>query len=164
MEKFKSFLFVPFALAAILLGSCGEDEPAPVIEEPDYVVFDNNLSASAFTVSMSGTFDGLTSSDIALGKCGVLYCTKDLDAESVFKSWKEGNDDAGCTVFDGGKAKTKSFDVTITDLYPDTEYSFCLFFKSKDNTKREISEISSFRTLAFEPEFKSMRADTIRMC
>lgn len=165
MEKFKNFLFVSFALAAILLGSCGDDDaPVPVVEEPEYVVFDNNASASAFTVTMTGTFNELSSSDIALGKCGVLYCAKDLDAESIFNSWKEGNDDAGCIVFDGGKAKTKSFNVTVTNLNPDTEYSFCLFFKSKDDSRREVSEISSFRTLAFEPEFKGMRADTVRMC
>ena len=164
MEKFKNFLFVPIALAAILLGSCGEDEPVPVIEEPDTVVMDNNPTASAFTASMSGTFNNLTSSEIALGKCGVLYCAIDQDAESIFNSWKDGNDEAGCTVFDGGKAKTKSFDVTVTGLYPGTEYSFCLFFISKDGTKREISEISSFSTKAFEPEFRGQRADTVRMC
>lgn len=165
MKDFKFFLFVQCAVSAILLSSCGDDDaPVPVVEEPEYVVFDNNASASAFTVTMSGTFNELSSSDIALGKCGVLYCTKDLDAESIFNSWKEGNDDAGCVVFDGGKAKTKSFNVTVTNLNPDTEYSFCLFFKSKDDSRREVSEISSFRTLAFEPEFKGMRADTVRMC
>lgn len=165
MKNFKFFLFVQCAVSAILLSSCGDDDaPVPVVEEPEYVVFDNNASASAFTVTMSGTFNELSSSDIALGKCGVLYCTKDLDAESIFNSWKEGNDDAGCVVFDGGKAKTKSFNVTVTNLNPDTEYSFCLFFKSKDDSRREVSEISSFRTLAFEPEFKGMRADTVRMC
>lgn len=165
MKNFKFFLFVQCAVSAILLSSCGDDDaPVPVVEEPEYVVFDNNASASAFTVTMSGSFNELSSSDIALGKCGVLYCTKDLDAESIFNSWKEGNDDAGCVVFDGGKAKTKSFNVTVTNLNPDTEYSFCLFFKSKDDSRREVSEISSFRTLAFEPEFKGMRADTVRMC
>lgn len=165
MKDFKFFLFVQCAVSAILLSSCGDDDaPVPVVEEPEYVVFDNNASASAFTVTMSGSFNELSSSDIALGKCGVLYCTKDLDAESIFNSWKEGNDDAGCVVFDGGKAKTKSFNVTVTNLNPDTEYSFCLFFKSKDDSRREVSEISSFRTLAFEPEFKGMRADTVRMC
>lgn len=165
MKNFNFFLFVQCAVSAILLSSCGDDDaPVPVVEEPEYVVFDNNASASAFTVTMSGSFNELSSSDIALGKCGVLYCTKDLDAESIFNSWKEGNDDAGCVVFDGGKAKTKSFNVTVTNLNPDTEYSFCLFFKSKDDSRREVSEISSFRTLAFEPEFKGMRADTVRMC
>lgn len=165
MKNFKFFLFVQCAVSAILLSSCGDDDaPVPVVEEPEYVVFDNNASASAFTVTMTGTFNELSSSDIALGKCGVLYCAKDLDAESIFNSWKEGNDDAGCVVFDGGKAKTKSFNVTVTNLNPDTEYSFCLFFKSKDDSRREVSEISSFRTLAFEPEFKGMRADTVRMC
>lgn len=165
MKDFKFFLFVQCAVSAILLSSCGDDDaPVPVVEEPEYVVFDDNASASAFTVTMSGSFNELSSSDIALGKCGVLYCTKDLDAESIFNSWKEGNDDAGCVVFDGGKAKTKSFNVTVTNLNPDTEYSFCLFFKSKDDSRREVSEISSFRTLAFEPEFKGMRADTVRMC
>lgn len=165
MKNFNFFLFVQCAVSAILLSSCGDDDaPVPVVEEPEYVVFDNNASASAFTVTMTGTFNELSSSDIALGKCGVLYCTKDPDAESIFNSWKEGNDDAGCVVFDGGKAKTKSFNVTVTNLNPDTEYSFCLFFKSKDDSRREVSEISSFRTLAFEPEFKGMRADTVRMC
>lgn len=164
MEKFKNFLFVPIALAAILLGSCGEDEPVPVIEEPDTVVMDNNPTASAFSFSMAGSFNGLTSSDIALGKCGVLYCLDTLNAQSIFNSWKEGNDDAECLVFDGGKANTKGFDVTVSNLYPDTTYSFCLFFKSKDNSKREISEVSTFRTLEFKPQYKSMRADTIRMC
>lgn len=164
MEKFKNFLFVPFALAAILLGSCGEDDPVPVIEEPDPVVIDNNLTVSAFTVSMTGAFNGLTSSEIALGKCGVLYCLDTLNAQSIFNSWKQGNDDAECLVYDGGKAKTKGFDVTVSNLYPDTAYSFCLFFKSKDDSKREISEVTTFRTLEFKPQYKSMRADTVRMC
>ena len=164
MEKFKNFLFVSFALAAILLGSCGEDDPVPVIEEPDPVVIDNNLTVSAFTVSMTGAFNGLTSSEIALGKCGVLYCLDTLNAQSIFNSWKQGNDDAECLVYDGGKAKTKGFDVTVSNLYPDTAYSFCLFFKSKDNSKREISEVTTFRTLEFKPQYKNMRADSIRMC
>ena len=106
MEKFKNFLFVPFALAAILLGSCGEDDPVPVIEEPDPVVLENNLAVSAFSVSMTGAFNGLTSSEIALGKCGVLYCLDTLNAQSIFNSWKQGNDDAECLVYDGGKARS----------------------------------------------------------
>lgn len=157
-------MFIAFAMLVMLFATCGKEDSLlqPEIEKPD--VFEvGNVSASAFTASVSGTFNGVSKSDLALGKCGILYCLKSDNAESIFKSWKEGNDTPECMIFQNGKVNSDGYSGTLVNLYPDAEYSFCLFLKNSDNTLREISSISSFRTLDVKLEYKNVKADTIRL-
>ncbi len=157
-------MFIAFAMLVMLFATCGKEDSLlqPEIEKPD-VVEVGNVSASAFTASVSGTFNGVSKSDLALGKCGILYCLKSDNAESIFKSWKEGNDTPECMIFQNGKVNSDGYSGTLVNLYPDAEYSFCLFLKNSDNTLREISSISSFRTLDVKLEYKNVKADTIRL-
>lgn len=158
---------IVLSMAAMVLAvfvSCEkEDSPeSPEIEKPGTVAV-GNVSVSAFTASVSGTFNGVSKVDLALGKSGILYCLKSDNAESIFKSWKDGNDNPDCLVYQNGKVNSNSYNGTLANLYPDTEYSFCLFMKNSDNTLREISPVSTFRTLDIKLECKNVRADTIRL-
>ncbi len=164
MNRMERKLFIASVMFVMLFAACGkEDSPLqPETDKPD-VVEVGNVSASAFTASVSGAFNGVSKIDLALGKCGILYCLKSNNDESIFKSWKEGNDTPECMIFQNGKVNSDSYSGTLVNLYPDTEYSFCLFLKNSDNTLREISSISSFRTLDVKLEYKNVKADTIRL-
>ena len=163
MGIFKRGLLFVTALAALMLSSCDEEAPSvPEIVEPDTVVADK-ITTTAFTATLSAKFNGVSKVDLALGKSGVLYCFKTDNAESIFKSWKEGNDEPDCLIFQGGRIAGEEYNGTIKDLFPDTEYSYCFFLKNADNSLREISAVSSFHTTELTPEYKNMSVQSIRM-
>ena len=111
-----------------------------------------NVSTTSFTSSLTGQFKGITNLDIVLGKHGVLFCVKSDQAESIFKSWQKGNDDAECLVYTNKNGfNGETYKGTIEGLLPDTEYSFCLFSQNRDESTREISDVHTFKTLAFNP-------------
>ena len=148
------------ATASVLFVSCDNDSG---IEQPDVVV-PANASATALTVSLSAKINGVSNTDMAFGKGGVLFCKKNDNAESIFKSWKDGVEEPeGCQVFQGGRVAGGEFNGTIKNLYPDTEYNYCIFFKNKDNSMREISDVMTFRTAALVPEYHSFSVGGIRM-
>lgn len=163
MTLFRRGLLFVAALAALLLSSCEKDTPvAPEVEEPDAVVADQ-ITTTAFTATLTAKFNGVSKVDLALGKSGVLYCLKSENAESIFQSWKDGNDAPDCMIFQGGRIAGEEFNGTIKDLYPDTEYSFCFFLKNNDNSLREISAASTFHTTELTPEYKNITVQSIRM-
>lgn len=164
MNRKERKMFIAFAMFVMLFASCEkEDSPeSPETDKPGVVAV-GNVSVSAFTAAVSGTFNGVSKVDLALGKCGILYCLKSDNAESIFKSWKEGNDNPDCLVYQNGKVNSNSYSGTLANLYPETEYSFCLFLKNSDNTLREISPVSTFRTLDVKLDCKNVKADTIRL-
>lgn len=164
MNRKERKMFIAFAMFVMLFASCGKED-SPELPETDKpgVVAVGNVSVSAFTAAVSGTFNGVSKVDLALGKCGILYCLKSDNAESIFKSWKEGNDNPDCLVYQNGKVNSDSYSGTLANLYPETEYSFCLFLKNSDNTLREISPVSTFRTLDVKLDCKNVKADTIRL-
>ena len=163
MRSIKGLLYFVSALVAVSFGSCDKDDSpvGPEENEPGVELVAGSVSASAFTVSISGTFSGLSKVDLALGKKGILYCVGSDNAEAIFKSWQEGKDNSECLVFQSGKLEGESYKGTIMNLYPDTEYSFCMFCQKQDES-RVISAVSSFRTLELNPRFNNPRADSVR--
>lgn len=144
--------FIAFAIAALV--ACGDDKPeAPEVEVSDDITL-GSVSTTAFTATVTGSFDGISIFDQALGKNGVLYCLKTDDVASIFKSWVDGNDDLECEMLTS-KLQGGKINGVINGLYPETEYSYCLFSQSKDSKTRKISAISSFTTGTFNPEFKA---------
>lgn len=163
MDVFKRGLLFVTVLTALLLSSCEKDTPSVSDKEESDAVVVEQITTTAFTASMTAKFNGVSKVDLALGKSGVLYCLKNENAESIFKSWKNGNDEPDCIVFQGGRIVGEEFNGTIKDLYPNTEYSYCFFLKNRDNSLREISEISTFHTTELIPEYKNMSVGAIRM-
>jgi len=139
--------------------SCSKDDVASVQEKNMIEI--GLSSVSSFTVNISGTYNGISKTDIALGKYGVMFCEKRDDAESIFRSWKDGNDNPECFFLTKGVFKGESFTCTIENLNPNTDYNYCLFLQNKDNSVRKISAISSFRTISFNPVFKNIQIKNI---
>lgn len=152
-------------MAAFVFYSCGEDTPGiqdPELPKQDALVADY-VSTTAFTATLSAKINGVSKTDLALGTSGILYCVDSVYTESVFKSWKEGNDAPDCLIFKGGRLGGDEYNGVIKNLYPDTEYKYCFFLKNGDNSLREISAVSSFRTTPLTPVYKNMGAESVRM-
>ena len=149
------------SLICVFMISCGDKQPDSDSDFSSSLKIES-VSTTAFTSSLKGQFKGISKVDIALGKHGVLYCVKSDQAESIFKSWKDGNDNAECQMFINKYGMNdESFSGTIGNLYPDTEYSFCLFSQNSDNSVREISDIHTFKTLEFRPGIKNINLKDI---
>lgn len=160
MNKKNLFTYI-IGVALVVCVSCkGDSERITESQGADDVKI-TGVNVTAFTASVSGKFSGLSKVDLALGKLGVLYCEKTDNASNIFKSWQEGNDNPECIVFDKGKVSGETYSGTIGGLYPDTEYSFCLFSQNKDNTVREISALQTFRTHSFNPVISEPRMDSV---
>ena len=160
MRVLKTSLFVAAAMTAVLFLSCEKDLE---IEQPDVVV-PGKVTTTAFTVSLSAKLDGVSKEDLAFSKGGVLFCKKTDDAESIFRSWKEGNDKPdGCVVCQDGRIAGGEYNATIKYLYPDTEYDFCIYLINNDKGIREISRVGSFHTTPLTPEYQSFGASSVRM-
>ena len=144
------------SLAVMVLAafvSCEEDSNGGTDFQGSDDVKITGVKVTAFTASVTGTFQGLGKADVALGKHGVLYCPKSDKTDAIFKSWQDGNDTPECSVFKNKKGfNGESFSGTIEGLYPETEYSFCLFSQGQDG-KRKISSSATFKTSRFSPEF-----------
>ena len=153
----KNFWIKGLALLSfvILFAACGDDKPA----EPEIAASDDikvsSVKTTALTASIIGKFDGISKIDFALGEKGVLYCVKKDNAESIFKSWLEGNDNPDCENFTNGSIQGGEYVSIIRNLSPETEYSFCVYSKSKDGKTRKISSVSTFKTAVFNPVFKA---------
>jgi len=143
----------------LFLSSCSQNGGVPVQEQNMIEI--GLSSVTSFTVNISGIYNGISKTDIALGKHGVMFCEKSDDAEGIFRSWKDGNDKPECFILDKGTFAGESFTCTIDNLNPNTEYNYCLFLQNRDNSVREISAVSSFRTNSFNPEFKNIQIEDI---
>ena len=160
MRVLKTSLFVAAAITAVLFSSCEKDLE---IEQPD-VVIPGSATSTAFTVTLTAKFDGVAKDVLAFSKGGVLFCKKTDNAESIFRSWKDGNDNPeGCVVFQDGRIAGGEYNGTVKNLYPDTEYDFCIFLINEDKGIREISRAGSFHTTTLTPEFLSFGTASVRM-
>lgn len=120
------------------------------------------INTTSFTATIKGELKNISKIDIALGKHGVLYCPKTDKAESIFKSWLEGNDNPDCHVYNTKDGfDNELFSAIIGPLYPETEYAFCLFSQGKDGSNRKISSVSTFTTGHFSPEFEELQIEDI---
>lgn len=148
--------YKPFAgfmvLVAFALLSCEKESGNGAVSVPDTVETENAVT-TAMTATITGKLNGMSVSEFSDGIKGVLYMPSSDKSETVFQSWKDGDDNPGCSVFKQGKYKT---DGTVTavleNLTPDTEYDYCLFFRSGDRKRREISSIQKMKTAPFNPE------------
>ena len=161
MNRMERKMFIALAMFVMLFASCGGDKPGSPEAESFNNLITGSVKTTSFTVSVTGSFSGISKVDLALGKNGVLYCEKTANAEDIFKSWKDGNDNPECIVFNKGKLSGETYSGVITGLKPDTEYSFCLFSQNKDNTSREISAVQTIRTQAFNPGISEVRMDSV---
>ena len=160
MRVLKTNLFVAAAMTAVLFLSCEKDME---IEQPDVVV-PGKVTPTAFTVTLTAKYDGVSKEDLAFSKGGVLFCKKTDGAESIFRSWKDGEEQPeGCVVFQDGRIAGGEYNGTVINLSPDTEYDFCIYLINKDKGIREISRTGSFRTTPLTPEYQSFGASLIRM-
>ena len=162
--RMKSFLWnlnvIALMATVLFMSSCDDKSSDPVIEEPDAIV-PGNINATMFTATVTGSFSGISKVDLALGKSGILFCEKTDKAESIFKSWKDGNNNPDCNIFANGRMSSDSYSGTIQGLIPDTEYCFCLYSIDKDNNNRQISAIGTFKTLPFKPDIAAAKMDSV---
>lgn len=157
MMRRVSFL-TTLAFSMLVLLSCEKEESVSIYSKN--IVVSNEPTVTSFTANLTATFNGIDKVEMALGKKGVLYCVKSDNAESAFKSWKEGSDDPGCTIFDKVEMSGETVKCSLSGLTDDTEYCYCIFFQKRDGT-REISKVFQFRTLLFNPEIKDLKVDDI---
>ena len=160
MEKRKNISFIALAMFAAFMSSCGDKDSDAVIEVPDPITA-SQITPSSFSAKITGTFIDINKADIALGNHGVLYCPKTDQAAQIFQSWKDGNDNPNCSISGKGTFAGETYTCTITDLCPETEYSYCLFLQSMNNTSREISAVGTFTTTAFNPGFEALKFGNI---
>lgn len=149
MEKHLSIL-ATMAIGLIAVLSCTKDDADDIPSAPKSIMAEQS-TVSSFTASITGRFIGVDKADLALGRRGMFYCLKTADAEKQFNSWLEGNDNPGCMMLDRVTVESEKIYCTLEGLFPDTEYSYCLYLQKRDGT-REISAVSSFRTQPFNPE------------
>ena len=149
----KLLLTLPF----ILFLSCEEKEDGPSIDR----VVGGNVTATALSVDISGTFNEFTQKDMMYGTTGVLYCEQSEDSQSLFEAWKNGGK-ADCSVAKGGDLdQTGGFSITVRNLCPSTRYDCCLFFEKEDG-ERFIGQTMSFTTSAFNPEIQPISFSSVR--
>ena len=153
------FFLSTITISLFLFLSCSDKEKEDLLPISNSII-PGQCSVTSFTANISGTLSGVDKVDLALGKRGVLYCEKTDDVEPIFRGWLDGNDNAGCNVFDKSVVSGETMQCSIDGLSEDTEYSYCLFLQKKDGS-REISSISSFKTKPFSPEFKELTLNGI---
>ena len=144
----------------LALLSCSKDEESgPSVPENG---IKGLATVNALSVSVSGSFSGVSKIDLNLGKTGILYCLKSDTVASVFKAWLDGDNKAACYEYTDGKLTSDTYAGTITNLYPDKDYNYCLFSVGRDGKTVKTSDIYTFHTKKLEPEFKNIRTDSIR--
>ena len=161
MKKVVSISGFILLVVFMFSSSCNSDSSEGTDIQGSDDVKITGVKVTAFTASVTGTFQGLGKADVALGKHGVLYCPKSDKADAVFKSWQDGNDTPECSVYENKKGfNGESFSGTIEGLYPETEYSFCLFSQGKDGM-RKISSAATFATARFSPELGTLTYESV---
>ena len=160
MKTIKVYLLPLLLMLPFVLESCVDKSKDTVNEVPDILVV-SGINVTSFTATVSGSFNGLSKTEIALSKYGILYCEKSDKAADIFDSWKQGNNNPECYVYKNGKVSGESYSGFLTGLSPDTDYSFCFFIQKNDNQKCEISKVQSFHTLSFSPSISEVKMDSI---
>lgn len=144
----------------LALLSCSKDEESGPGEQENGIK--GLATVNALSVNVSGSFGGVSKIDLTLGKTGILYCLKKDDAASVFKAWFDGNKDDGCYEYTDGRVVSDTYSGTISNLYPDKDYNYCLFSVGRDGKTVKMSDVYTFHTNKFEPEFSNVRKDSLR--
>ena len=119
------------------------------LEESMENVVTGEAITTAFTATITGSFNNMDNNDLMYGKIAVLYCQVSDIAGDIFESWAGGNDKPDCMIQRRGTIKSGGgYEAKIDNLKPDTQYNFCLAFEAKDGT-RSIGKTSVFSTKPF---------------
>ena len=148
-----------FALVLMIL-SCRNDEvESPEPQVPTQIT---TVTSTAFTATVSGTIDGVTYDDLNKGMCGILYTDDSDGAQGYFDSWLKGNNNPGCSQVGRIKFNTEcGLEANLSKLKPETAYSYCLYYQSKDGKTRLLSTPGSFTTRAFSCTMETSEAQTV---
>lgn len=170
----KRLFSIPAAVVITLIAvlSCSKQETEDLPSASKSVVV-GQCSTSSFTASITGRFVEVSKADLALGKRGLFYCLKTADAENLFNSWLEGNDNPGCMVLDRVTVESETMYCTvyscniedddmvrarISDLESDRDYYCRLYVKypvSSGQSAYVYGPEKAFRT----KDFRQMAVD-----
>ncbi|HZK03825.1 MAG TPA: hypothetical protein VFC94_05400 [Bacteroidaceae bacterium] len=150
----KLYIFVLSVMFFIGLNlSCTPSEPDA---ETDVISTGVASDISLFSVTLSGTINGLSSTQISRGKFGFLYIQDEAlngnSAADIFQDCLNNNLTGSCSVQHvtniqpGGK-----FSMDLKKLKSGSIYHYCTFLVKSDNSAY-IGSISSFSTTSFPPE------------
>ena len=143
MRRINSFVLVVMALV-----SCVKPESEGRDDNSDNEI---NITVTSLTATITGSFSDLSIEDMQYGSFGILYGLKSDNPGQEFYSWRDGSGDFKCEQYRRGHIKGSQYQGKIEGLLSDQEYMCCLYFESKDKSRREISVVSTFRTMAFNP-------------
>lgn len=149
------------AFSFMLFSSCDNDRGDSYEEQ----IVLSNVNTTAFSATVtSGCFTDLSVNDLLSGTCGLLLTDNNNDAETIFDSWLSGNDNPSSCIIINKSKKQSDGTVTVTalELSPETSYSYCLFFKSKNGKTRKLGGSGSFKTTKFDPDISLCEVKNIR--
>ena len=148
-----------FALVLMILSCRNEEVESPEPQVPTQIT---TVTSTAFTATVSGTIDGVTYDDLNKGMCGILYTDDSDGAQGYFDSWLKGNNNPGCSQVGRIKFNTEGgLEANLSKLKPETAYSYCLYYQSKDGKIRLLSTPGSFTTRAFSCTMETSEAQTV---
>lgn len=152
---------VTLPIIALLFAACGEKEESS--QELAPVSLSDDVKVTTFTATVSVQFNGISYKDLEYGSRGLLYCEDGANADLLFQAWRNGEKNSDCKVFTQGSTTTSGqYEATLTNLSPDTEYAMCVFFKSEDGSRIEMSGITHFKTNQFAPDMATGKATGIK--
>ena len=145
---------------SLCMNSCKEDNSISNKNSIDVIT---TINVTAFTATVSGTITGLSYEELNNGRCGVLYTESINDAQILFNSWKDGINNDLCKTKGKTTIKTDgTIEAQITELTPETNYAYCVFFESLNGKERRIGTIGNLTTISFEPIFQTAYAENVR--
>ena len=148
-----------FALVLMILSCKNDVEDTPEPHVPTQIP---TVSSTAFTASVSGTIDGVTYDELNSGQRGILYNEGTDGAQTYFDSWLKGNNNPGCSQV--GRIKLNpggNLEVTLTQLKPETTYTYCLYYQSRDGVTRLLGATGTFTTRAFGCTLETAEARSV---
>lgn len=146
--------------SVILFSSCNDDRG----DSSEKQIVYSNINTTAFSATVtSGCFTDVSVNDLLSGTCGLLLTDKS-NSEMIFDSWLSGNDNpSSCIIINKSKKQSDgTVAVTASELTPETAYSYCLFFKSKNGKTRKLGSSGLFKTTKFVPEISLCEVEKIR--
>lgn len=158
MTDLCKLFFIPLLFIEAAFVSCKKDDG----ETPEPQAPTSTISTTAYTSTVSGTIDGVVYDELNSGQRGILYNEGTDGAQTYFDSWLNGNNNPGCQQVGRIKVNTNGImEVTLTKLKPETSYSFCLYYISRDGGTRLLSAPDTFTTKAFGCTLETAEAQSV---
>ena len=158
MKKYSFFYILVFFVFYSLL-SCGDEQTQL---NPNNTDNDVTVTPASLSAIVSGTFNSLSSKDIAWGNFGVLYDVDNAETLRTFETWRNGSDEPGCNIYKVSSISAAGkVSATISGLIPETSYCFCIYFESEKGERRTTS-VGRFTTSTFSGTIISNEPDNVR--